>query len=59
VGSSMGTLAEFRRMVRFCASEGIGPVIDSTWPLPRAKEAIARMAEGKSFGKVVLDCSAH
>jgi NADPH:quinone reductase-like Zn-dependent oxidoreductase len=58
VGSSMGTLAEFRRLVRFCASEGIGPVIDSTWPLPQAREAIARMVEGRTFGKLVLDCSA-
>ncbi|MCK9249784.1 MAG: zinc-binding dehydrogenase [Solirubrobacteraceae bacterium] len=58
VGSTMGTLEELRRLVRFCGQEGLGPVIDSTWPLRDARAAVERMVDGDAFGKIVLDCSA-
>ena len=54
IGSTMGSIAELRRLVNFVDREGISPVIDRTIPLAEARDAFTRLAEGDSFGKVVL-----
>jgi NADPH:quinone reductase-like Zn-dependent oxidoreductase len=54
VGSTMGTRAELRRLVRFLTTTGVRPLVDRVLPLCEAAEAYRLMAEGDLFGKVVL-----
>ncbi len=54
VGSTMGTRSELERLLRFCDSSGVRPVIDSTLPLDAARDGFARLAAGDVFGKIVL-----
>ena len=54
VGSTMGTRDELQRLVRFCETTGVRPVIDSTMPLEEAREGFERMASGDVFGKLVF-----
>lgn len=54
VGSTMGTKEELASLLAFCAAKGIRPVIDSCFPLDRAREGFEKMAGGELFGKVVL-----
>ncbi|MFJ8432368.1 zinc-binding dehydrogenase [Kitasatospora sp. NPDC094019] len=54
VGSTMGTKEELAGLLSFCATTGIRPVIDSVLPLEAAPEALARLAKGEVFGKLVL-----
>ena len=54
VGSTMGTREELLALVRMLAATGVRPLIDSTRPLSEAREAYARLAEGETFGKLVL-----
>ncbi|MBB2890899.1 zinc-binding dehydrogenase [Flexivirga oryzae] len=54
IGSTMGSIAEMRRLVNFVDREGISPVIDQAIPLAQARDAFTRLAEGESFGKIVL-----
>ncbi len=53
VGSTMGTLDELRRLIAFCDTAGIEPVVDATYPLDRAADALASLENG-SPGKVVV-----
>ncbi len=54
LGSTMGTLAELGRLIRFCERTGVRPVIDATLPLARAREGFERMLAGQLTGKVVF-----
>jgi NADPH:quinone reductase-like Zn-dependent oxidoreductase len=54
VGSTMGTLDELRRLVRFCEVTGVRPLIDAVIPLRQAREGFERMTEGDVFGKIVF-----
>ncbi|HEV2377404.1 MAG TPA: zinc-binding dehydrogenase [Streptosporangiaceae bacterium] len=54
IGSTMGTLGELRRLVRFCEQAGVRPLIDRTLPLTQAREGFAAMVSGEVFGKVVF-----
>lgn len=54
MGIKMGSDQDFADMVAFVAQHELKPVVDSVWPLERAEEAFERMAEGKQFGKIVL-----
>lgn len=54
VGSTMGTRDELDRLVRFCASTGVRPVIDSVMPLAEARSGLARMQDADLFGKIVF-----
>ncbi|MGK9274058.1 zinc-binding dehydrogenase [Williamsia muralis] len=53
-GSSLGTVADLQAVVSYCAVKGIAPVIDSTYPLDRAADAVARLESGQAFGKVII-----
>jgi D-arabinose 1-dehydrogenase-like Zn-dependent alcohol dehydrogenase len=50
----MGTKDELRDLLAFCATTGIRPVVDSTYPLAEAREAFTRLEKGDLFGKLVL-----
>ena len=53
IGSTMGTLEELRRLIAFCDAAGITPVVDRTFPLDRAREALELLETGTP-GKLVL-----
>jgi NADPH:quinone reductase-like Zn-dependent oxidoreductase len=54
VGSTMGTRDELHRLVQFCRTTGVRPVIDTVLPLEQAREGFAKMATGDLVGKVVF-----
>lgn len=54
IGSTMGTRQELFRLIQLCASTGIRPLIERTLPLTQADVAIAEIAQGEVFGKIVL-----
>ncbi|WP_380285443.1 zinc-binding dehydrogenase [Kitasatospora purpeofusca] len=54
VGSTMGSKDELAGLLSFCATTGVRPLIDSVLPLAGAPEALARLAAGDVFGKLVL-----
>jgi NADPH:quinone reductase-like Zn-dependent oxidoreductase len=53
LGSTMGTAPEFEAMLEAVAA-GVRPVVDSSYPLDRVQDALARLERGEQFGKVVL-----
>jgi NADPH:quinone reductase-like Zn-dependent oxidoreductase len=59
LGSTMGNDEEFRQVVALFAQDVLRPVVDSVLPLRAAGEAVARMASGQQFGKLVLDIAAE
>ena len=54
IGSTMGTRDELERLLVFCADNSLTPLIDHTYPLAGADLAIARLASGEGFGKIVV-----
>ncbi|MCC6191967.1 MAG: zinc-binding dehydrogenase [Anaerolineales bacterium] len=57
LGSTMGSPADFARMLALVSEHHIRPVIDSVWPLEDGCHAFERLAQGKQFGKIVLTCA--
>jgi NADPH:quinone reductase-like Zn-dependent oxidoreductase len=54
VGSTMGTRRELQRLISLCDTTGIRPLIADEMPMTAADEALARVAAGDVFGKIVL-----
>ncbi|MBN1092075.1 zinc-binding dehydrogenase [Blastococcus sp. TML/M2B] len=54
IGSTMGTKDELEALIRMCAVTGVRPQIDVELPLTEAREGFARMAEGRTNGKIVF-----
>ena len=54
IGSTMGSLIDFREVMEHVFSGKIDPIIDSVYPLEQAREAYARYERGEQFGKIVL-----
>ncbi len=54
IGSTMGTRDELEQLLTFCAAHSLTPMIDRTYPLAEADQAIARLASGEGFGKIVV-----
>lgn len=54
-GSTMGSLEEFRRMIRAFEAGGFTPRIDSVFPLANITDAFARLEHPDRLGKVVVD----
>lgn len=54
VGSTMGTRDELQRLLRLLAETGVRPVVDAVYPLEDVAQALARLASGEVFGKIVL-----
>lgn len=53
-GSSMGSPADFRAMLKFITEHQIKPVIDRVYELNEVIDAAQRMNEATQFGKIVL-----
>jgi NADPH:quinone reductase-like Zn-dependent oxidoreductase len=54
IGSTMASQREFREVMKLIFRGELKPIIDSTFPLERAREAHARLETGEQFGKIVL-----
>ena len=54
IGSTMGSLTDFREVMELIFHGMITPVIDSVYPLEEAAAAYARYERGEQFGKIVL-----
>jgi len=54
-GITVGSRAFFEDMVKAIEANDIHPVIDKTFPLTEAQEALRLMDRGGHFGKIVLD----
>ena len=54
LGSTMGTRAEFRALLRFTEAAGIHPLIDEVVPLAGAVSAFAKLDSGSAIGKLVI-----
>jgi NADPH:quinone reductase-like Zn-dependent oxidoreductase len=54
IGSTMGSLNDFRTVMEHVFSGKIQPVIDSVYSLEQAQEAYAHYERGGQFGKIVL-----
>jgi NADPH:quinone reductase-like Zn-dependent oxidoreductase len=54
MGSTLGSVPEFRQLLRACQAWEFRPLIDSTFPLAQAREAQGKMEHGQQFGKIVL-----
>lgn len=55
-GSTMGTAEEMARLLTFCQTTGVRPVIEQIMPLEQAADGFAQMHEGEQFGKIVFTC---
>jgi len=54
MGSTMGTPAEFRQVMRLVFSGSLEPVIHSVMPLDETRKAHEMLEAGEVFGKIVL-----
>lgn len=54
IGSTMGTLDEFRGLLELMDRTGVRPTIDRVLALPDAAEGFRAMAEGTLDGKIVI-----
>lgn len=55
LGTTMGSRDDLRHLLAFLARTGVRPLVDSTFPLARAADALGRLAAGDQFGKIVLE----
>lgn len=53
-GSTMGSPFDFAAMVKFVEEHEIYPVLDKTYSLKEAPEALFRMEKGENFRKLIL-----
>ena len=53
-GSTMGTHAEFAEMLRIFRDGKVKPVVDTVFPLEKARDAEQRLEEKRQFGKIVI-----
>lgn len=54
IGSTMGTRDELARLIALCVNTGLRPLIEREAPMEQAREALAEVADGRVFGKIVL-----
>jgi len=54
IGSTMGSPAEFRKVMRLVFDGSLEPVIHAVLPLDKTREAHEMLEAGKVFGKIVL-----
>jgi zinc-binding alcohol dehydrogenase/oxidoreductase len=58
LGTTLGSAEDFAGMVSFAETHQIVPVLDQTFSLPEAEDAMRRMDAGDQFGKIVLTIDA-
>lgn len=54
LGSTMGNAAEYAAVVDLLRKGELRPLVDRTYPLVEAREALARLERGHQIGKLVL-----
>ncbi|MFX1484604.1 MAG: zinc-binding dehydrogenase [Promethearchaeota archaeon] len=54
LGSTMASRSELREVLKLIWNGQLTPVVDSVFPLSKAKEAHERLENGLQFGKIVL-----
>lgn len=54
IGSTMGTRSELEDLIALCVRTGLRPLVDQVTPMTDAAAALALVASGDIFGKVVL-----
>jgi len=57
LGSTMGSLGELHEVVRLAGQGRLRPIVDTVLPLEQFAQAMARLASGQVFGKLVLRVS--
>lgn len=55
LGCTMGSPSDFHNLLRFVEAHQIVPIIDEVFPFAEADQAFQKMAEGKQFGKLVVE----
>jgi zinc-binding alcohol dehydrogenase/oxidoreductase len=54
LGTTMGNEGEFASMVQLVSTKQIVPVMDKTFPMAEAEQALRRMDNSEQFGKIIL-----
>ncbi|WP_106497822.1 zinc-binding dehydrogenase [Lentibacillus sp. Marseille-P4043] len=54
IGSTMGCREELRDMLKFIEDHNIHPVVDKSFTLDQANEAMDYLEQGKQFGKIAI-----
>lgn len=54
LGTTMGTAADFKAMLKLMSEHQIVPVVDEVFAMNTADEAVKKMASSPQFGKLVL-----
>jgi NADPH2:quinone reductase len=54
IGTTMGSLQDFREMMENVLNGKLTPIVDSVYPLEQAREAYEHYERGNQFGKIVL-----
>jgi zinc-binding alcohol dehydrogenase/oxidoreductase len=54
IGSTMASDADVSNMLRFVSGTKLKPVIDHVYDFDEAPQALARLASGEQFGKLVV-----
>lgn len=54
IGSTMGTLNDFKTVMDLVFAGRLKPVLDRTYPLSEARLAQERLAQGEQMGKITL-----
>lgn len=57
IGSTMGTLRDFRQVMGLIFDGKLISVLDQDYPLAEADSALRRLEEGQQFGKITLSIS--
>lgn len=55
LGATMGSKQDLEHLLAFLARTGVRPLVDSTYPLARIGDGLARLALGGQFGKIVAE----
>ncbi|MCF6277947.1 MAG: zinc-binding dehydrogenase, partial [Anaerolineales bacterium] len=58
IGSTMGTLRDFKQVMSLVVAGKLKPVVDKTFPLQDARAAHERLERNAQLGKITLDISA-
>jgi NADPH:quinone reductase-like Zn-dependent oxidoreductase len=58
MGSTLGTLNEFRTLLEWVQRHHLVPVVDSSYALEEVHAALDRLSSGMQFGKVALHIGA-
>lgn len=54
VGSTMGTIADYEKVMGLVFSGQLRPVVDTVFPLSQGRSALERLQEGRVAGKLIL-----